>query len=264
MSGQWRNGLARQRAQAAYRMGKIRSALMFREKWAKNPEGMERRREAGVRANAAAWARERQAWVSWWGKMRDELTPEDARKLAASFLRQMRGKWRTRKHPRCVRSVLKRVAKLGVWRFYDCRGLYINPRMEAERQSARADRMAKEERAELRAAEMRRAREEAERMAAEQRARAEAEEEAKRADAAKPAGADWYQPIPEEDRPAVLAYLIRRLHLRPGQTLADTPRGLVQRWVNLGAVIELVGFARIQAERENEVRRYAEALLCAD
>lgn len=238
--------------------------MEFKEKWAKNPEGMERRRKAGVRANANAWAREREAWASRWDRMKDELTTEEAREVAASFLRQMRGKWRTRKHPRCVRSVLMRVSKLGVWRFDDSRGLYINPRMEAERQRARADRRAEEERAELRAEEIRRARAEAERLAAEEEARAKAEAEAQRADYAKPAGGEWYQRIPEEDRPAVLAYLVSRRHLRPGQTLADTPSGLIRRWANLGAFDSLATSARLYYAREVEVRQYAEALLCAD
>lgn len=264
MSGEWRKSLARLRAQTAYRMGKVRAALEFREKWAKNPEGMERRRKAGVRANAAAWARERKAWMEWWGCKRDLLTTEEARALAASFLRQMRGKWRTRKHPRCVRSVLKRVAKLGVWRFDDCRGLYINPRMEAERQRERAERLAEEQRAERIAEENRRAKAEAERRAEEERARAEAEEAARRAAYCKPAGVEWYQTIPEEDRPAVLAYLVSRRHLRPGGTLADTPSGLVRRWAELGALSGMAETARWHAEREEEVRRYAEALLCAD
>jgi hypothetical protein len=264
MSGQWRKGIARQRAQTAYRMGKVRAALEFKEKWAKNPEGMERRRKAGVRANAAAWAREREAWAGWWDRVKDQLTSEEAKALAASFLRRMRGKWRTRKHPRCVRSVLKRVAKLGVWRFDDCRGLYINPRMEAERQRERADRRAEEEHAEIRAEEMRRARAEAERLAAEKEARAKAAEEAKRAEDAKPAGAGWYQTIPDGDWPAVLAYLVHRRHLRPGQTLADTPSGLVRKWAKLGQPDSLAALARIYYAREVEVRQYAEALLCAD
>jgi hypothetical protein len=248
-------------------MEKVRAALEFKEKWAKNPEGMELRRKAGVRANAAAWAKSRESWIEWWNKMKDELTTEKAREVAASFLRQKRGKWRTRKHPRCVRSVLMRVSKLGVWRFDDSRGLYINPRMEAERQRERADRRAEEERAELRAEEMRRARAEAERKAAEDRAKAEAEKEAQRADDAKPAGEKWYRRIPEEDRPAVLCYLIRRRHLRPGQTLADTPSGLIRKWASINGTIcveSTVLLGRFHFEMEAEVRRYAEALLCAD
>jgi hypothetical protein len=150
-------------------MEKVRAALEFKEKWAKNPEGMELRRKAGVRANAAAWAKSREAWIEWWNKMKDELTTERAREVAALFLREMRGKWRTRKHPRCVRSVLMRVSKLGVWRFDDSRGLYINPAME----QARRIEQARMHEAEARAVEK-------ERLAAEraEAARREAEAEA--------------------------------------------------------------------------------------
>jgi hypothetical protein len=159
-----------------------------------------------------------------------------------------------------------RVSKLGVWRFDDSRGLYINPAME----QARRIEQARMHEAEARAVEKERLaaelRAEAERKAAEDRAKAEAEKEAQRADDAKPAGEEWYQPIPEEDRPAVLCYLIRRRQLRPGQTLADIPIGRVRKidYNDPSMVDALVSLGRFHFEMEAEVRRYAEALLCAD
>lgn len=225
---------AKRAAQLAWKMRQIRTALEFKKKWETNPEGMEKRRRAGVKSNAARWAKAREDWIRYFDSLEDELTPAEARQVAEGFLKKQAGKWRTKKHPRCARSVLKRVAKLGVWKFDEMRGLYINPRREEMRRREAAER------------EERRRFDEAESQAAAERAKAAAEakraaEEAKRAeddaakrraaDAAKPAPAGWDDFISAEDKPALLEWLIQRGRLTRGQTLADA-RAKDAEWIS--------------------------------
>lgn len=250
-------------AQRAWKMRQIRTALEFKKKWETNPEGMEKRRRAGVKSNAAKWAKSREGWIRYWGRMKDELTPEAAREVAERFLRQQRGKWRTRKHPRLARSVLKRVSKLGVWKFDELRGLYINPRMEAERQRERAEREEAERRAEIAAADARRRREEAE-----AKAKAEREEAERRAtEAARPAPAGWDDFIPAGDKGPLLAHLRFLGILDEDEGLADTPALMAERLILLSAREPQRMARNIEMGRrlwDAELARYAEAVLCAD
>lgn len=225
---------AKRAAQLAWKMRQIRAALEFKKKWETNPEGMEKRRRAGVKSNAARWAKSREAWIRHFDSLEDELTPAEARQVAEGFLKMKAGKWRTKKHPRCARSVLKRVSKLGVWKFDEMRGLYINPWREEMRRREAAEREERRrfDEAESRAAaERSRAAAEAKR-AAEEARRAEETEAARRAaEAAKPAPAGWDDFIPAEDKPALLEWLIRRGRLTRGQTLADA-RAKDAEWIS--------------------------------
>lgn len=242
----------------AYKMRQVRIALRFKERWAANPEGMEKRRRAGVRANAAAWARAREGWREMWGTKEDRLTPAQAKALAESFLKQMRGKWRTKKHPRNARSVLKRVVKLGIWKFDDALGLYLNPRMEQARQMEQARMREAEAIAERRAAEAREA-----------EAAKEAEMKRFALFSGESAPAGWEEALPRADLPAVLGWLLSKKYLSLGQSFKDAKP--------IGAEIALSAYASPETwpkllERGNQhaarmcadLAAPAEALLCAD
>lgn len=252
---------AKKAAQWAYKHRQIKAALKFRELWKANPEGMERRRKAGTRKAAERHKQDGQMWAEYWSKVPDLATPAEAKERAEAFLVAMRGCWRSvKKRPKCARSVLKRLSKMGLWAFDISRGLWVNPRNEARRVELAEQQRAEEElrREYARADEERRqkAQMEAERVRQQEQARA-AEKEAREKERAREG---WHDFIPAEYKAEALAYALSRKMLADGQGLDEMPAYRAQSWEaagwdGLGPVLEAGRIARL--------RPYAEALLCA-
>jgi len=255
-----KNISAKRAAQWAYRSRQIKTALKFRELWKSNPEGMERRRRAGTRKAAARHAEDRRMWAEYWAKVPDLASPADAKKAAELFLSNMRGSWRSTKlRPKSARSVLKRLAKMGIWTFDFASGVWIHPGRQERREQQRAERLYAEEQA-RRVAEAERARKElAARLAAEEAARP------KPAPPPPPpppkrAREGWHSFVPEEYKAEAADYFLFLGLISEGQNIGDVPEVYAER-------LEARGWEHMRRQLDERIRLrllpYAEAALCA-
>jgi hypothetical protein len=232
------------------------------------PEIAKAKRKEGWENGIKKWAERRDRFIEIVAEWPAVMTPEKMRIECKGYLARERGKpWRDapRHHLDEPESVQKKIYKLGLYRYNPRLGVYFKCGSVEEAEATQ--RLAEQE------AERRRLiREEAERVKQErmkaefdemeacQKRRQEAEQ-AERDRLSRPAVLGWHDFIPEELKPTALAYFIRSRALRADQSLDDLPF-VIYEDIQLNGREWFVGF--LERQRNNEMRRVAEAVLVAD
>ena len=232
------------------------------------PEIAKAKRKEGWENGIKKWAERRDRFIEIVAEWPAVMTPEKMRIECKGYLARERGKpWRDapRHHLDKPESVQKKIYELGLYRFNPRLGYYFKCGSVEEAEATQ--RLAEQE-----AVRRRLVREEAERvkqermkaefdeMGACQKRRQEAEQ-AERDRLSRPAVLGWHDFIPEELKPTALAYFIRSRALRADQSLDDLPF-VIYEDIQLNGREWFVGF--LERQRNNEMRRVAEAVLVAD
>jgi hypothetical protein len=239
------------------------------------PEIAKAKRKEGWENGIKKWAERRDRFIEIVAEWPAVMTPEKMRIECKGYLARERAKpWRDapRHHLDEPESVQKKIYKLGLYRYNPRLGYYFKCGSVEEAEATQ--RLAEQE------AERRRlVREEAERVKQErmkaeydeteayrkrqreaERLKAEADQ-AERDRLSRPAVSGWHDFIPEELKPAALAYFMRNRRLAVGEGLDDLPTSEAEKFLRQDRAF-LLGW--LQDLHDAPMRRLAEAVLVAD